>query len=116
MPTVLALGGWLALLAGSLSRRALRADPARLLIALLPAFGLLGFLVYAIGYPTPDGDTIKATFMLTTAPAWACAFAVACDRVLAVRFLRPALVVLLVGSAYLCLRFLVVGSALGGLL
>jgi Dolichyl-phosphate-mannose-protein mannosyltransferase len=69
-PTLLALGGWLALLALSLRRR----DPPLLLAALLPLAGLAGYLYFAIGYPTPDGDVIKPTFMLSTLWAWALCF------------------------------------------
>ena len=116
LPTLLAFAGWLALLARSLRRRSLARAPAFLAVAVLPLLGLLGFLYYAISYPTGDGDTIKATFMLTTAPAWACAFALALGWALRSRLLRPTIVVFLVGSAVLDLRFLIVGDPLGGLL
>jgi hypothetical protein len=74
LPTLLAVGGWLLLLV-----RSLRAPP-RLAVALLPGLGLLGYLYFTVSYPTPDGDVLKASYMLTTAPAWALAFGYALDR------------------------------------
>jgi hypothetical protein len=74
LPTLLALGGWLVLLARSLR------SPPRLAVALLPGLGLLGYLYFAVSYPTPDGDVLKASYMLTTAPAWALAFGYAMER------------------------------------
>jgi hypothetical protein len=74
LPTLLAVVGWLLLLV-----RSLRAPP-RLAAALLPGLGLLGYLYFTVSYPTPDGDVLKASYMLTTAPAWALAFGYALDR------------------------------------
>jgi hypothetical protein len=74
LPTVLAVVGWLALLAASLRSR------PRLAIALLPGLGLLGYLYFTVAYPTSDGDVLKAWYMLTTAGAWALAFGFALDR------------------------------------
>ena len=113
-PTLLAVGGWLLILAASLRRRTLARAPAQPLVALLPLAGLAGYLYFAVSYPTPDGDVLKATYLLTTAPAWALAFAYALDR-LPRRALVPA-AALLAASALADLRFLVYGSPLGGLL
>jgi len=66
-PTVLALVGWLLLLARSLRRR----DAPRLLVSLLPLAGIAGYLFFTVSYPTPDGDVLKPTYMLTTLGAWA---------------------------------------------
>ncbi len=74
LPTLLAVGGWLVLLVRSLR------IPARLPAVLLPGLGLLGYLYFTVSYPTPDGDVLKASYMLTTAPAWALAFGYAVDR------------------------------------
>jgi len=74
LPTLLAIVGWIALLAGSLR------TPSRLAVALLPAVGLLGLLYFTVSYPVPDGDTIKATYLLTTAASWALGFGYALDR------------------------------------
>jgi hypothetical protein len=68
LPTLLAVAGWIVLLIRS------RHVPARLPIAVLPGLALLGYLYFTISYPTPDGDVLKASYMLTAAPAWALAF------------------------------------------
>jgi hypothetical protein len=71
VPTVLALVGWLWLLARSLRRW----DVPRLVVALLPLAGIAGYLFFTVSYPTPDGDVLKPTYMLTTLGAWALCFA-----------------------------------------
>jgi hypothetical protein len=113
VPTGLAVVGWLWLLASTLRR--LRASPERLLVALLPLAAIAGMLYFTVSYPTPDGDVIKATYMLTALPAWALAFGLATERV--VRG-RPGvlLYVLLALAALVSLRFSLYGSPLGGLL
>jgi hypothetical protein len=68
LPTLLAVAGWIVLLIRS------RHVPARLPVAVLPGLALLGYLYFTISYPTPDGDVLKASYMLTAAPAWALAF------------------------------------------
>jgi hypothetical protein len=77
--TLLALGGWLALLVSALRHPG--RDTARLLVSLLPLAALLGVLYFATAYPTGDGDTIKGSFMLTAVPAWAACFGYALDAV-----------------------------------
>ena len=72
-------------------------------------------LYFTVSYPTPDGDVIKATYMLTTVPAWALAFGFATERVARGRFAVIAGAVLLV-AALVSLRFAVYGNPLGGLL
>ena len=74
LPTLLAVAGWIAFLLRS------RRLPARLAVALLPGLGILGYLYFTVSYPTPDGDVLKASYMLTTAPAWALVFGYAVDR------------------------------------
>ncbi len=70
IPTGLAIGGWLVLLWLAVRRR----DPTRLLVSLLPLAGLAGYLFFTVSYPTPDGDVLKPTYMLTTLGAWALCF------------------------------------------
>lgn len=113
LPTGLAVAGWLALLWGSARR--LRGSPERLLVALLPLAGIAGMLYFTVSYPTPDGDVIKATYMLTTLPAWALAFGVGAERVSRGR-VGLVLAVLLAVAALVSLRFSLYGSPLGGLL
>jgi hypothetical protein len=74
LPTLLAVAGWLFFLIRS------RRLPARLAAALLPGLGILGYLYFTVSYPTPDGDVLKGSYMLTTAPAWALAFGYAVDQ------------------------------------
>ena len=99
LPTLLAVAGWLVLLV-----RSLRAPP-RLAVALLPGLGLLGYLYFTVSYPTSDGDVLKASYMLTTAPAWALAFGYALDRLPGRA--RPVVAGLLAASALAALPFLV---------
>ena len=107
LPTALALGGWLFLLAGSLRRR----DAPRLLAALLPLAGLAGYLYFAISYPTKDGDVLKPTYMLTTLGAWALCFGLLATR-LGERW--PRLVAgALVALALLDLPFVIYKGAVG---
>ena len=76
VPTALALLGWLILLARSFIHR--RAE--RLLITLLPLAGIAGYLYFTVSYPTPDGDVLKPTYMLSTLGAWALCFGFLADR------------------------------------
>jgi len=74
LPSLIAVGGWLLLLLASLR------SPPRLAPALLPLFGLLGYLYFTVSYPTPDGDVLKGTYMLSTAGAWALGFGYGLDK------------------------------------
>jgi hypothetical protein len=114
VPTALLVFGWLALCWQALARGSLRTRPERLLVALLPLAGLAGMLYFTISYPTADSDTIKATYMLTTVPAWALCFGYGLDRTLG-RWPRllPVLAVLLGLFALSGLRLVVYGSPLG---
>jgi hypothetical protein len=101
VPTLLAVVGWLALLLAA------RRVPARLPVALLPGLGILGYLYFTVSYPTPDGDVLKASYMLTTAPGWALGFGLACDRIASRgRGWAIALGIVLVTIALLSLPFL----------
>lgn len=98
LPALLAVAGWLLFLARSLR------SPPRLAVALLPGLGLLGYLYFTVSYPTPDGDVLKASYMLTTAPAWALAFGYALDRLPG--RLRLAAAAVMAASALAALPFL----------
>jgi len=100
VPTGLALAGWIALLVAAARRR-----PELVPVALLPLAGIAGMLYFTVSYPTPDGDVIKAQYMLTTAPAWALAFGYAVDRLWRGRALRLALAVALVPAAVVSWAF-----------
>ena len=89
--------------AAVLLARSLRSPP-RLAVALLPGLGVLGYLYFTVSYPTSDGDVLKASYMLTTAPAWALAFGYAVDRLPGRA--RVAVAALLAASALAALPFL----------
>ena len=91
--TLVALAGWIALL--GLAVRHPGRSTERLLVALLPLAALAGVLYFATSYPTPDGDTVKGSFMLTAVPAWAACFGFAFDG-LRSRYQRFSLVFLVV--------------------
>jgi hypothetical protein len=98
LPTLLAVVGWAVLLARS------RRLPARLPAALLPGLGILGYLYFTVSYPTADGDVLKASYMLSTAPAWALAFGYAIERLPGRA--RPVVAAILAASALASLPFL----------
>jgi hypothetical protein len=75
--TLLALAGWLALLGLAFRHPGRFAE--RQLVALLPLAAIAGVVYFATSYPTPDGDTVKGSFMLTAVPAWAASFGFAFD-------------------------------------
>ena len=45
----------------------------------MPLVSVAGALYYAVIGPSPDGDTVKAMFLLTAVPAWALSFGFAID-------------------------------------
>jgi 4-amino-4-deoxy-L-arabinose transferase-like glycosyltransferase len=104
VPTLLALGGWLALLVTGVRRR----SPSLLLVSLMPLGALAGYFYFAIAYPTPDGDVLKPNFMLSALWAWALCFAWAATR------LPRRAVAVLVALAVLDVPFLVYKGS-GGL-
>jgi hypothetical protein len=110
LPTALALAGWVALLAATLRRR----DSAQALIPLFCLVGLLGYLYFTVSHPSPDGDVLKATYLLTTAPAWALCFGWATSVLSRDRWIRGALLLVLAGSALFDLGFVVFQSPLEG--
>jgi hypothetical protein len=112
LPTALSLTGLVGLF--RLARR--RRDPALVLVGTLPLAALAGFLLFAVAYPSPDGDVVKASYMLTAAPAWALAFAYATVRVARNRLLRAGLVAVLLAIAFLDLGFVMHDSPFAGLL
>ena len=109
--TLLAVAGWLALIGLAIRHPGRR--PERQLVALLPVGALAGVLYFATAYPTPDGDTVKGSFMLTAVPAWAACFGFAFDE-LRIRFARfaPILVGALAVLAALAVPFLLARSRL----
>jgi hypothetical protein len=114
VPTLLFLAGWIALSVRSLRPGELREAPERLLVTLLPLAAIAGMLYFTVSYPTPDGDVIKATYMLTAAPAFALCFGYAVDELVGRRpRLGIVLAALLVLAAVSGVRVAVFGSPLG---
>jgi hypothetical protein len=100
LPSLLALAGTLALALLAVARRS-----AALLVLPLAALGvLLAYVLFAVRYPSTDGDTIKGTYLLMALPAGCLGAAFVVD-VLRPRSVRGAL-----GTA--CLLLLVVALQL----
>ena len=114
LPTILGIAGWFGLLLALIRERWRR--PELVAVLALPAVAFLGFFYYALAQPTFDGDTIKASYMLVAAPAWAVMFAWAADRVRKLPVVGAAAVLVLAGSALLSLPFVTFHSPLWGLL
>ena len=75
--TAFALAGWFALAALALVRW--REAPERIIVALAPLVGLSAVVYYATRSYRPDGDTVKALFLLPAVPFWAVSFGFAVD-------------------------------------
>ncbi len=104
VPTALAIGGWAMLLVRSLRRRR-----ELIAIALLPPIALFGYFYRSYLFLSTDGDLLKASYVLTTAPCWALGFGVAFGALGRYRFLRAGLAVCLLVFAVLELRFMLYG-------
>jgi hypothetical protein len=78
--TAFALSGWLALLGLGLARW--RESPARLLLVAAVPLGVAAALYYVTRRPSPDGDTVKAMFLLPAVPFWALSFGFAAEVLL----------------------------------
>jgi hypothetical protein len=77
LPTLLAAAGLFALAGFALVR--VRSRPELLLVPLMPVVALAGTIYYARGYPSVDGDTVKALFLLPAVPALAICFGFAVE-------------------------------------
>jgi hypothetical protein len=97
--------GLLALIA--LVSRSPRDRLRQLPVVVLPLVGLASLVLYAWRYPSTDGDTVKALFLLPAAPAFAVAFGFAVDVVRArwAWSANVALGALLAGLLALCVQF-----------
>ena len=107
LPTVLAFAGWVGLWIVLVRRRG---DGIPLLpLALLPVIALAAYLWKAYALARPDGDLLKASYLLMTAPVWALGFGYVVERILRSQLLRVALVAALLAVAVLDLRFVLYG-------
>jgi hypothetical protein len=79
LPTFLAAVGLFALAALAVAR--VRTRPELVLVPLMPIVALAGALYYAHAYPTVDGDTVKALFILPAVPGFAICFGFAVETI-----------------------------------
>lgn len=79
LPTLLAAAGLFALAGLAVAR--VRSRPELLLVPLMPLVALAGTLYYAYSFPTADGDTVKALFVLPAVPAFAICFGFAVETI-----------------------------------
>jgi 4-amino-4-deoxy-L-arabinose transferase-like glycosyltransferase len=107
LPTLLALAGWLGMVALVVARRLERIP--FLPVVLLPLLAVGGYLVRSYDNMTPDGDLFKASYLLTTAPIWALAFGLAFSWLARWRTLALTLAFVLVVCGVLELRFMLYG-------
>jgi hypothetical protein len=105
LPSLLALGGVLALFGLAVSRP--REDVGRLVVALPPFAAVASILFLSIAYPSTDGDTIKGTYALAAAPATALCFGFAVDVLARRRVVGIVLGVALAATALALLPFVV---------
>ncbi len=104
LPTFLAASGFVALLV--LAVAGLRRRPELLLVPLMPLAALAGTMYYAHSYPTVDGDTVKALFVLPALPALALCFGFTLDVIgRASRWVALALAVPLIACGLVALSF-----------
>jgi hypothetical protein len=104
MPTALAIAGWLMLVWLAIKRRR-----ELLVLALLPPIAVGGYLYRSLQFLSTDGDLLKASYVLTTAPVWALGFGLAYGSLGRHRLVQSALAVCLLAFAVLELRFMLYG-------
>jgi hypothetical protein len=68
-----------------------------------------GYLVRSYQLLSPDGDLLKASYILTTAPIWALGFGVAWSKLGRFPLLRIGLGIAFAGFAIMELRFMMYG-------
>jgi hypothetical protein len=108
IPTLLAVAGYVALLLTAITRRR-----DLLALALVPPIAMAGYLLRSYQDFSPDGDLLKASYVLTTAPIWALGFGVAFDRLGRFKLVRLGLTATLMVFAVMELRFMMYGVRVG---
>lgn len=104
LPTVLAVAGWLLIL-----RLALVRQREFLSLALLPPLAVGGYLYRSYQLLSSDGDLLKASYSLATAPIWALGFGVAFASLGRYPRARAAIGLCLLAFAILEFRFMLYG-------
>lgn len=107
LPTILAITGLLGLWVLAARRRLERIPLMPLL--LLPVIAVGVYLWRAYVLPSVDGDLTKASYLLTTVPAWALGFGFVVDRLSRRRLLALGIAAALVAFGCLELRFILYG-------
>ena len=79
------------------------------MIALLPLVAVFGYLYRSYLFLSDDGDLLKATYALTSAPFWALGFGVAFGAIGRFRLLQIGIALCLLVFAVLELRFMLYG-------
>jgi hypothetical protein len=107
LPTATAILGLLGLGIAAVRRRMPRIP--LLPILLLPTIALSAYLWRAYVLPSADGDLTKASYLLTTVPAWSIGFGFATNGLSKRRLIMIGIVMALVAFAILELRFMLYG-------
>jgi hypothetical protein len=107
LPTAAAILGLIGLGVAAIRHRMPRIP--LLPILLLPTIALSAYLWRAYVLPNADGDLTKASYLLTTVPAWSLGFGVVIDRLSKSRLVMIGIVIALVAFAILELRFTLYG-------
>jgi hypothetical protein len=107
LPTFLAIGGWVGLCVLAVRRR-LEGVPI-LPLVLLPAIALGAYFWRAYVLPSPDGDLTKASYLLTTVPAWALGFGLAVEWLSRNRWIMVGIAGVLLTFGILEMRFIFYG-------
>ena len=107
LPTFLSITGWLGLWVLAARRRLARIPLLPLLLLPVIAVGIYLWRAYVLA--SPDGDLTKASYLLTTVPAWALGFGYALDRISRPRLLAFGFAALFIVFGILELRFMLYG-------
>jgi hypothetical protein len=107
LPTLLAIGGWIGLVMLAVRRRLERIP--LLPLVLLPLIAVSAYLWRSHVLPSPDGDLTKASYLLTTVPAWAIAFGLVVERLGRRRLVAFGIAAALIAFGVLELRFMLYG-------
>jgi hypothetical protein len=107
LPTFLAIVGWLGLVVLAVRRRL---EPIPLMpVLFLTVIAVGAYLWRAYVLPSPDGDLTKASYLLTTVPAWTLGFGLAAERLGRRRLVAFGIAAALVAFGFLELRFMLYG-------
>lgn len=104
LPTLLALAGFVLL-----AIKTLRTRLDLLAVTLVLPIAMGGYFLRSYIQQSPDGDLLKASYVLTTAPIWALGFGLAFHRLGRFRLVQIGVGLALVAFAVLELRFLLYG-------